>query len=357
MKQINILDIRHPSISDVIKRCLRLFGCALSISLLIWVIVNMPHYRQVPREDLPPIIFTNIIEKTVEVASLLGLSAMYSKLLTIVFWKHKRTFFRLFLQVVILSLINLLTALAYGAVFNRIHLGNASFFQCIFITDFFVVNVLSVTYFVSFLVGGDYREQITALETQLNNLAIQTNNHFLFNGFCTLSGLISKSPKDAQRFLDSLCQLYRYMVNNCNRGIVPLEDEIEFTNNYIILINYRFKGISISIDESLRKSNTYIVPISIQQLIENAVKHNGHPMDSPLYIKVYKQKDALIVENNINPLKDSPSPQSGTGLETLSRRIHIVSRKGIGIYNDGSVFRVIIPLIYEEDLMYEDMDY
>ena len=283
----SIFDTINTTAEERRRRHVFLLVNAVVLSWIIWCIVNWRNYAALNGSLLFREILVDFLENLVEVIALVELSIIYSKIIIRVFWNQKRTITRLFLQVFILSLLNALSSLAIGELYHMIYPEEQGILLRIFISDFFVVSVLTTTYFVSFLISRHRKEEevrllsekrereqeIISMQTKLDNLALRTDNHFIFNSFSTLGGMIRTQPDDAEKFLQELSEMFRYLVRNGDRKIVSLREEISFTEHYVTLINYRYDGIRVSIDKSLRKINAYIFPVSIQQLVENAVKH------------------------------------------------------------------------------------
>ena len=351
-----IFDTNSTPKKEIKRRHLLLLVSAVVLGWIIWWIVNAHNYHAMHGNQLIRAILVDMIETMVEIVMLVELSLIYCNLVIRVFWNQAHTINRLFAQVIVLTILNMASALGFCALYQVIYPKENLFFR-VFISDFTVISILSTTYFVSFIISRHHREEAISLRAKLDNLALQTNNHFVFNCFGTLGGMIRTSPDDAERFLQHFSQMYRYLMQNSNKHVVSLKDEILFTENFITLINYRYEGIMVEIDDSLKRVNAYIPPVSVQQLVENAVKHNSHGSKVSLHISIKKQADMFVVENNIIPREDSYQIKSGIGLENLRKRVSLVSGKEIAVQNEGTTFSVQIPLIYEEDLKYESLDY
>ena len=367
----SIFDTINTTAEERRRRHVFLLVNAVVLSWIIWCIVNWRNYAALNGSLLFREILVDFLENLVEVVALVELSIIYSKIIIRVFWNQNKTITRLFLQVFILSLLNALSSLAIGELYHVIYPEEQGILLRIFISDFFVVSVLTTTYFVSFLISRHRKEEevrllsekrereqeIISMQTKLDNLALRTDNHFIFNSFSTLGGMIRTQPDDAEKFLQELSEMFRYLVRNGDRKIVSLREEISFTEHYVTLINYRYDGIRVSIDKSLRKINAYIFPVSIQQLVENAVKHNRHGENNLLTIEILSDGDSVEVRNNILELKAKPADGTGSGLKTLGERMRLLLGKKISVENDGKTFSVRVPLIYEEDLKDESLDY
>ena len=183
------------------------------------------------------------------------------------------------------------------------------------------------------------------ISQELEILKSGLNPHFLFNSLSSLRILVRKDTALAGEFATSLSNLYRYMLDYQNLDTVALEDEIEFTENYIFLQQIRFRDklfvdFSINMDMLLKQ----IPPISVQTLVENAIKHNQITKDSPLYINIYVEHDNLIVENKITPLKSSEI-STGLGQKNLIARYRLLCAKECGFYTEGMKYYAKIPLL------------
>lgn len=183
-------------------------------------------------------------------------------------------------------------------------------------------------------------------EAELNALKSQIDPHFIFNSLNTLSHLIHEHPAKATEFNDNLALVYRYILNQRNSNLVSLDDELQFLNAYFSLIRIRHgNAVELDINDELGLRNARLLPpISIQQLVENAIKHNEFSDASPLKIKVEVLEKELRVSNNVT-LKKSAVPSSRTGLNNLDNRYRLIAGKGITIEEGQVKFSVVLPLI------------
>ncbi len=183
-----------------------------------------------------------------------------------------------------------------------------------------------------------------ALQAELQSLKLQLDPHFLFNNFSTLSELILENPSKASLFLDKLAKVYRYMIQNMKQDLVPLKDEIAFVKAYQYLIGIRHgQQVLIELDLNPALGHKWIPPISIQLLIENAIKHNRATRTEPLTIRIEQVGNRLCVTNNIQPFP-TPLPSSGLGLENIKNRYRILSSQVPVVNADGQHFWVELPL-------------
>jgi len=194
-------------------------------------------------------------------------------------------------------------------------------------------------------------QQLTAenIKVKYEALKNQLDPHFLFNSLNTLNGLIGMDEDKAHEYVDNLSSVFRYTLHSKN--IVRLEEEMEFTDAYISLLQIRFgKNFKVEYDINDKYRNHFIMPVSIQLLIENAVKHNVIHNKSPLEVKIETNaRGNIVVSNQVNSKPEKSI--GGVGLVNLTERYRILFGKDIEIRNTGGIFSVEIPLIGEIDKM------
>jgi len=180
---------------------------------------------------------------------------------------------------------------------------------------------------------------------QYETLKNQVNPHFLFNSLNTLSSLIPKDPELSERFITKFSTIYRYILEKADREIVGLHEEIEFIKNYFFLQKIRDDG-KINLHIEVDHPEAYqTLPISLQLLVENALKHNAATHENPLNIRIYlAQDDVLIVENNIQK-KMNLEPSSKVGLKNLKERISLMMNKQLLIEESTDTFLVKLPIM------------
>lgn len=182
-------------------------------------------------------------------------------------------------------------------------------------------------------------------EIQYQNLINHLNPHFLFNSLTSLNSLILTEPKQASKFLQKLSLIYRYILQNKEKESVTLEHEINFVKNYIDLQKSRFEaGLEINIDIPKHYLNSGIVPVTLQNLFENAIKHNTIEDEKPLIISVYIEGESLIVENNIQR-KAYVETSNKQGLESLKKLYYYLTSEPVEIIETNELFKVKVPLL------------
>jgi len=177
-------------------------------------------------------------------------------------------------------------------------------------------------------------------------LQSQINPHFLFNSLNSLSSLIAENPAQAEKFADEMSSVYRYLLKNNDQELVTLSKELQFIRSYGHLLSIRHgSGFCLCIDVD-NKYYDYLLPsLTLQLLVENAVKHNTLSKDQPLTVKIRSTEDEkLIVENYIRK-KTIVFPSTGVGLANINSRYRLLEQGGISIHEEGGWFVVSIPLI------------
>ena len=172
----------------------------------------------------------------------------------------------------------------------------------------------------------------------------QVNPHFLFNSLNTLSSLIVSQPEIAEKFTGRLSSIYRYILENSSRDKVRLEAEISFIRDYFYLHQIRDDDkikLNMDIAEPLKFE---ILPVSLQILVENAIKHNKATRQYPLKIEIYIDRQYIVVRNNLQKMA-SQFKSTGIGLPNLARRVKLISGKDLIIEETDNFFTVKLPLL------------
>ncbi|GAB4054080.1 ligand-binding sensor domain-containing protein [Spirosoma litoris] len=195
-----------------------------------------------------------------------------------------------------------------------------------------------------------FQIQTTRLERdkaqiQYQNLINHLNPHFLFNSLTSLNSLIITKPKEASVFLRKLSVIYRYILQNKDKELVSLQDELAFAQNYIDLQKARFGDeLQISINIEAACLSRMIVPVTIQNLIENAIKHNILDEETPLYIQIYTEENTLFVRNYLQR-KDFVETSNKQGLASLKSLYNYLSGRELNVNETSTHFQVAIPLL------------
>ncbi len=296
-------------------------------------------------------------------ASLLGtivalIIAKSSLFLNRFFPWHKNVGIRLFIGLVVHF------TLAYFLVFSVFYCYQLFFFE---VTSFFnryfyaqikigvilllLILIFEVIYFALFSYYSYSKFQIEIvkqerkqIELQLKALKSQLSPHFLFNCLNTISSLIYKDENSAEKFIRRLAKMYDFTLKSYHQKLITVQQELDFVNSYIFLLQTRFKNkFSVVISVSDAVLLTKIPPLTLQMLVENAVKHNQLLQEKPLEILISSTKTAIIVENVITktPLNVT---SFNIGLNNINSRYLLLINKTISVVS-GHTFRVQIPII------------
>jgi sensor histidine kinase YesM len=184
------------------------------------------------------------------------------------------------------------------------------------------------------------REHISSQYEALKN---QVNPHFLFNSLNALSSLVYDQPKKAIEFINRLSDVYRYVLDSKDKEVVPLTDELAFIRSYLFLLEARFES-NLMAEIDLNGRSGHIPPMSLQMLIENAVKHNEISDANTLKIFV-KESDGYIYVSNKVRLKEQKSDVQGIGLENIKSRYRILTDQPVKIESSGDEFCVGLPIL------------
>ncbi|HEX5155299.1 MAG TPA: histidine kinase [Parafilimonas sp.] len=218
-------------------------------------------------------------------------------------------------------------------------------------------NIVFETLYEVVYIIEKYKE--TAVEAQLlehmhlrqefDNLQQKVNPHFLFNCFNTLSSLISEDKQQANKFLNELSKVYRYLLQNNEDGMSTVESEMKFIESYFQLISTRYgDGVRMSLRIE-KKYYPYFVPsLSLQLLVENAVKHNIVSKQSPLAIEIFTTEGKqLVVNNNLNR-KILKEKSTRIGLQNIESKYKLMSQDGFRVVNDEKNFMVVLPMLWKQ---------
>lgn len=180
--------------------------------------------------------------------------------------------------------------------------------------------------------------KFTALKNQLDP-------HFLFNSLNVLTSLIEENPRMAQKFTTSLSKVYRYVLEQKNKELITVDEELKFARTYMTLVKLRFEdSIIFNIPERASNPEAKVVPLSLQILLENTVKHNVVTSDKPLHIKIYEHENCLVVENNLQP-KNVIKQSSGVGLSNVKQRYALLTKREFTVYKTNQTFIAKLPIL------------
>ena len=185
------------------------------------------------------------------------------------------------------------------------------------------------------------------LALQYQSLRDQVRPHFLFNSLSSLVTLINTDTEKATRFVHKLSDVYRYLLEQREAELVPLEQEIRFLEDYIYLQKIRF-GESLQVSMELENvGKRMVIPLSLQMLVENAIKHNEASAGNPLHIEIRATDSRQIMISNTLQPRELPEKSSGLGIENLKKRLAFYTSDPMVVTNGPNTITVILPTLSE----------
>ena len=183
---------------------------------------------------------------------------------------------------------------------------------------------------------------------QFESLKNQLDPHFLFNSLNVLDSLIEENPVQAQRFTNSMSKIYRYVLEQKDKELVSVEEEIDFAKTYCELLKTRFEdAVTFDFNISEEDKKGFVVPLSLQLLLENSIKHNFATSSKPLNIKIFTEKGNLIIENNLQT-RELPNTSTGVGLANIVSRYNLLTERNVFVEKSETFFRVKLPILTEK---------
>ncbi len=263
----------------------------------------------------------------------------------------KKIELRVFGQIIFSSVFAFFTLRYFAEAFHQSMLINKPLVQLMLsfgLFFVFIVILISISMRVSNLWVATQHEveglKRAKLRSDYNALQDQLNPHFLFNNLSVLKSMIKYDPDGALKFTQNFTDVYRYVLQSKDADLVPLDREVEFIKAFLDLHKERLgEGMIYTIDWEEELNSKGILPLALQLLVENAIKHNICSKEKPLHIRIYREEERLVVENNIQLRETTYSTKAG--LKNLQKRFEFVSKEGVDIHDDGKVFRVSFPLL------------
>ena len=260
-----------------------------------------------------------------------------------------RFFFKLLLHIVIISVLVILFfsidfPQKYG--YNDLVVRRALIIGLIFsilITTAFTAEELLIKWNESQLEAIENKKQ--ALQSELNALKLQLDPHFLFNNLSTLTSLIEENQDTAVQYVTNLSAVYRYVLSNRNKNMIVLKTELDFIKEYLFLYQIRYgSSIAINITGESKNLNKFIAPLTLQLLVENAIKHNSFSVTAPLIININYQDHWIIVDNN-KSAKFTKEPGEGIGLAHIYHSYKLLGDIIPVVQDMETTFQVRVPLL------------
>lgn len=247
-------------------------------------------------------------------------------------------------------LLALLTIRVYGLTWSRFNLSVRLFLLFAFRINLFLNTVHVIFEYIKQLRNSQMEaEQLkkVSVQAELQAIRSQVNPHFLFNNLSVLAALIPKDVSASVAFVEQFAKVYRYVLVSHEKELTTLDDELAFIESYLFLLDKRFgAALQVDIDVSQRARKRKLVPVALQMLIENAVKHNVVAERRPLYIVIKDLNDnTLLVQNNLQRRTDDHHLSTGVGLSNIVQRYGFLSNQVPEIQETTTNFMVKIPLL------------
>jgi sensor histidine kinase YesM len=216
-------------------------------------------------------------------------------------------------------------------------------------TVLMIVLWLIITYIMARIKRIKNLHQLEKEKTmlQLHAIQAQVNPHFLFNSFNTLSSIIEEDQLAAVDYVDQLSGFFRGVLMHRNAELILIEEELEIVRNYTYILQKRY-GENLRIREDIKHFSGWIAPLSIQLLVENAIKHNTISREKPLTIFLSIDDQWVTVSNMIQPKIQPSSESTGFGLSSLVARYQYLTREKIEIRKEQNTFTVKIPVMHSD---------
>ena len=219
------------------------------------------------------------------------------------------------------------------------------------------VNLVFIGLWEAIYIINKYKESLAekemiekmGTEQEFENLKNQVNPHFLFNCFNTLSSLIEIDRNQAEVFLDELSKVYRYLLRNNEDGISTVENEVKFINSYYQLLKTRYgDGLNMNVEIDKRYYPYLLPSLSLQLLVENAVKHNIVSKQQPLMVEIFTAAGNKMVVNNNLQKKQQKEKSTNIGINNIRSKYALMKQKGFQVVEGEKNFMVVLPLIWND---------
>ncbi|NHN24389.1 Pr2TM family membrane protein [Flavobacterium jejuense] len=214
-----------------------------------------------------------------------------------------------------------------------------------------VTLLIHLVYFYKAYQENKLKEQKIIAGTasaKFESLKNQLDPHFLFNSLNVLSSLIEENPENAQKFTTSLSKIYRYVLEQRDKELVSVDEELQFAKTYMNLLKMRFENsITFELPEKFGNEEAKVVPLSLQLLLENCIKHNVVSESKPLHIKIAIEENQLTISNNFQK-KEVLQSRKGVGLQNIVNRYAILTKRNVLVEENEKHFKVFLPILTKQ---------
>jgi two-component system LytT family sensor kinase len=230
----------------------------------------------------------------------------------------------------------------------------------VLVTNFLITSVVNLIFMIAleawlfFSHGRREEQRVRELSKELSLMRFevlkdQLKPHFMFNSLNVLSGLIDENVEKAQDFIDEFAQVYRYVLETIEKNLVTVNEELNFARSYMYLQQVRYgENLQFNIDVSASYFNLCLPPLSMQIVLENAIKHNALEPGKPLHILIHAANGAIVIENNLQP-KSWKARSTGIGQENLTKRYELVGGTAPEFLISEKKYTVKLPAVQLND--------
>jgi len=228
---------------------------------------------------------------------------------------------------------------------------SSNYLASIIITFFVLLGAHAIYFYKAYNENRVKEQKIIAgtANAKFETLKNQIDPHFLFNSLNVLSSLIEENPDNAQRFTTSLSKIYRYVLEQKDKELISIDEELRFAKTYMNLLKMRFENSLFYElpEESSINPEGKVVPLSLQLLLENTVKHNIVSEQKPLHIRIFVDGDYLAIQNDLQK-KEVLQSRQGVGLQNIVDRYSIITNRKVLIEQNEQTFTVKIPVLTKQ---------
>ena len=345
------------------KHLIKEFGKAVFIGLCIFLVLGIIQYLNGYRFDDPTeVLISFAFNQAYTIVLYLGNSYFFEYLLK----RHPKDLFKTehiirgFTGGILISLTGMILVRFVSVVLiQRISFSEfveeerAAYYYVGLIISVVVLIVFYAFYYYKHTQQNKLKEQkiiAGAASAKFDALKNQLDPHFLFNSLNVLTSLIEENPEAATQFTTALSKVYRYVLEQKNKQLVTVTEELKFAQLYMSLINMRFEdSIIFTVPKQLSNPEARVVPLSLQLILENAVKHNTVTPLRKLHITISEKDGNLVVANNIQP-KQVVKESSGVGLQNIKQRYFLLTDRPVRIDKNEKEFSIAIPMLTKETM-------
>jgi len=351
------------------KRILQELGRAFLIGVLVFILINIIQYFNGYRISSISNLIEHFVYNQVYSVLLYGTNAI---LIFYLIKKYKNEIFKLrhLTKGILGGIVITISCIFVIRLANGMLINGQSFetflerqslygYASSFIISMIIIIVFYSFYYYRYKQENRVKEQKIIAGTasaKFDALKNQLDPHFLFNSLNVLTSLIEENPEAATKFTTALSKVYRYVLEQKNKDLVTVAEELKFANLYMSLIKMRFEdSIVFTVPEKISDPEAKVVPLSLQLLLENAVKHNQVTEAKKLYIEIEEKDGNLVIINNVQP-KQVVKESSGVGLRNIRQRYEILTDRPVTITENQKQFSIAIPMLTKETMTMHTQD-